>query len=68
MVGSMTQPLDDCLAYFRAATTAPETVPLWAEWWAANESVVEAVFPMVDFVRLKHRGLVGAKQVLEKLA
>jgi hypothetical protein len=59
--------MDECLRYFRAATTAPETVPLWAEWWRDNEELVEKSFPMVDYVRLKHRGLVGAKQILEKL-
>ncbi len=62
----MSKDIDDCLSYFRAATTEPETVPLWAEWWAANEAKAEACFPLVDYVRLKHRGLLGAKQILEK--
>ena len=59
--------MQECLAYFRLALADPSRVPSWAEWWVANEGLVERTFSMVDYVRLKHRGLVGAKQILDKL-
>ena len=57
----------ECLEYFRKALAAPDTVPPWADWWAIHADWVEQTFPMIDFVRLKHRGLLGAEQVLHKL-
>jgi|GEM_PF-4939134 len=57
----------NCRAYFRQAIANPETVPSWAEWWASNAELVERVFPMIEFVRLKHRGLLGAKQHLQMI-
>ncbi|MGL6094466.1 MAG: hypothetical protein ACRC7O_01525 [Fimbriiglobus sp.] len=57
--------MDECLAYFRAAVHAPLTVPPWSAWWAANADVVERTFPLFDFVRLKHRRLRGARQILQ---
>lgn len=60
-------PVGECLAYFRAALADPDTVPTWPVWWAANADLVERTFSMVDYVRLKHRGLLGAKQILQKL-
>jgi hypothetical protein len=59
--------MDECLAYFRRAIREPEQVPLWAQWWREHEELVAKSFSMVDYVRLKHRGLVGAKQILERL-
>ncbi len=59
--------MPECLAYFRLALADPASVPSWPEWWAKNEALVERTFSMVDFVRLKHRGLLGAKQILQKL-
>ena len=59
--------VNECLSYFRAALAHPDTVPPWNEWWAANELLVERTFSMLDYVRLKHRGLLGAKQILQKL-
>jgi hypothetical protein len=58
--------MDECLNYFRQAIANPTSVPSWEEWWAANGDLVEQVFPLVDYVRLKHRGLLGARQILEK--
>lgn len=57
--------MEPCLVYFRAALTDPESVPSWADWWAVNEELVMNTFPMFDYVRLKHRHLLGAKQVLQ---
>jgi hypothetical protein len=57
--------MEECLAYFRQAITEPARVPSWSEWWAVNSELVERVFPLVDFVRLKHRRLLGARQILQ---
>ena len=57
--------MDECLAYFRKAVTDPQSVPPWSEWWPANAGLVEQVFPRHDFVRLKHRRLLGALQILQ---
>ena len=45
----------------------PSSAPPWPEGWAANQTLVENTFSLVDYVRLKHRGLVGAQQILDKL-
>ena len=55
----------NCRAYFRQAIANPQSVPPWSEWWAANAERVERAFPMIEFVRLKHRGLIGAQQHLQ---
>ena len=57
--------VEECLAYFRRAIADPLSVPPWSEWWAANVGKAEAVFPLVDYVRLKHRKLLGAQQILQ---
>ena len=59
--------MQQCLAYFRAAVADPDSVPAWPVWWATHRDLVERTFSMVDYVRLKHRGLLGAKQILQKL-
>ena len=56
--------MEECLAYFRQAIANPLSVPPWSEWWAANIERVERVFPLVDYVRLKHWKLRGARQIL----
>jgi hypothetical protein len=56
---------DECLAYFRQAVADPQSVPPWSEWWAANVERVERTFPLLDYVRLKHRRLLGARQILQ---
>lgn len=55
-----------CLIYFRQAVHEPQSVPPWSEWWAENEPVAGRVFTIVDYVRLKHRRLWGARQILQK--
>jgi hypothetical protein len=57
--------MEKCLAYFRKAVAEPASVPPWSEWWAANAGLVEREFPLFDFVRLKHRRLLGARQILQ---
>ena len=57
--------MEECLAYFRQAIADPRSVPPWSEWWAANAELVERAFPLVEFVRLKHRRLRGARQILQ---
>lgn len=57
--------VEACLAYFRQAVQNPASVPPWSAWWAANAEVVERSFALVDFVRLKHRRLRGARQILQ---
>ncbi|MBC7852395.1 MAG: hypothetical protein IAF94_03080 [Pirellulaceae bacterium] len=59
--------MDECLIYFRQAVHNPASAPPWPEWWAANEPLVETAFSFVDYVRLKHRGLLGARQILQRL-
>ena len=59
--------MQECLAYFRLALADPASAPAWTEWWVANHDLVERTFSLVDYVRLKHRGLVGARQILDKL-
>ena len=59
--------MDECLAYFRQAIHNPASVPPWSEWWSANEPLVETAFSFVDYVRLKHRGLLGVRQILQRL-
>ena len=59
--------MQQCLTYFRAAVADPDSVPAWSVWWATHRELVERTFSMVDYVRLKHRGLVGARQILDKL-
>ena len=56
--------MEACLAYFRRALADPLSVPPWSEWWAANEELVQRVFPLIEYVRLKHRKLTGARQLL----
>ncbi len=56
----MPTPMQECLAYFRLALADPASAPTWPDWWAANQT-------LVDYVRLKHRGLVGARQILDRL-
>lgn len=57
--------MEECLAYFRKAVADPATVPPWSVWWAANAEVAERVFPLLDYARLKHRRLLGARQILQ---
>jgi len=59
--------MNECLAYFRRATTDPLSVEPWPEWWAIHHERVESLFSLVDYVRLKHRGLLGAQQILDRL-
>lgn len=59
--------MEECLAYFRLAIAQPETVPPWSEWWAANLDRVQQVFSLFDYVRLKHRRLFGARQILQRM-
>lgn len=59
--------MQECLDYFRKVLADPASAPPWSEWWAANQTLVENTFSLVDYVRLKHRGLVGARQILDKL-
>ncbi len=56
---------ETCLIYFRRALEEPLSVPPWSEWWAANDELVSETFSMVDYVRLKHRKLLGAQQILQ---
>jgi hypothetical protein len=58
--------VEECLAYFRQAVVDPLSVVPWSEWWAANTELVERIFPRHDFVRLKHRRLRGAREILQR--
>jgi len=57
--------LEQCLAYFRTAVQDPRSTVPWSEWWAENEMVAANAFSIVDYVRLKHRRLLGARQILQ---
>lgn len=56
--------MDECLTYFRLVVTNPASALPWSEWWAANEEIVQQRFPLVEYVRLKHRRLRGAREIL----
>jgi len=58
--------VDQFLDYFHRAVTDPASVPPWSVWWAENVEQVEREFPLIDYVRLKHRRLLGARQILLK--
>lgn len=58
--------MEECLTYFRQAVHDPLSVPPWSEWWAEKAGLVEGVFSLVDFVRLRHRRLLGARQILQR--
>jgi hypothetical protein len=56
--------MEECLEYFRLALTDPLSVPPWSEWWATHEESVRQAFPRFEYLRLKHRRLSGARQLL----
>ena len=58
--------MDECLAYFRLAATNPASAPPWSQWWATNSELAAHVFSFADYVRLKHRRLRGARQILQR--
>lgn len=58
--------MEECLNYFRQAIERPGSVSPWAVWWAANEGKVRQAFPHEDYLRLKHRKLLGAATLLER--
>lgn len=58
--------LEVCFAHFRQAVREPGSVAPWSKWWAENEPIAGRVFTIVDYVRLKHRRLLGARQILQK--
>ena len=57
--------MEECLAYFRKAIAEPASVPPWSEWWSTHADKVERIFSLLDYVRLKHRRLLGARQILQ---
>lgn len=59
--------LDDCLDYFHKIVMGMPDTPLWEEWYPANLETIEQVFSLHDYVRLKYRGVLGAKQILQRL-
>ena len=54
------------IEYFRLVVADPDCTPSWADWWAANEELVQRTFPLIEYVRLKHRGPEGVRQLLQK--
>lgn len=66
MEEELEEPIEECLRYFRQAIASPGSVPPWSEWWRENEPLVERVFPLMEYVRLKHRKLLGARQILQR--
>ena len=59
--------MQEHLAYFKQAATDPASATPWSVWWAANAETVEQQYPIVEFVRLKHRRLKGAIQILKQM-
>lgn len=57
--------IETLLSYLRSAATDPASVAPWSEWWAENDKHVSQAFSLVDYVRLKHRKLTGARQLLQ---
>jgi hypothetical protein len=44
----------------------PGSVVAWDDWWAANEARVRELFPKLEYLRLKARGLVAAEDYLRR--
>jgi len=58
--------MDECLEYFKQAVIAPGSVSAWSEWWSQHDVLVRQSFPRADYLRLKHRRLAGARQLLQR--
>lgn len=58
--------MQEFLPYFKQAATDPASVIPWSQWWAANSETVAHAVPLVEWVRLKHRRLKGAIQILKQ--
>jgi hypothetical protein len=58
---------DECLAFLESAVLNPPPDPPLSDWVAANLDSLEAAFDRCDFLKLKHRGLGGARSVLERV-
>jgi len=59
--------MEECLIYFENAILRPDSVPSWEQWWAEKEELAATHFSLIDYVRLKHRHLRGARFILERL-
>jgi hypothetical protein len=57
---------DRCLSYFRDAAAARSGIPLWEQWWRANESLVRKSFGPTDYERLRKRGIVAARMIVRR--
>ena len=59
------------MSSFQVARMSPAEQAARCDFYTLEQSIhadwVEQTFPMIDFVRLKHRGLLGAGQILHKL-
>jgi hypothetical protein len=58
--------IDRCLNYFRDAAVGRAGIPPWADWWRANESLVEKNFGPTDYERLRRQGLVAARMIVRR--
>lgn len=58
---------DECLAFLKDAIENPPSTPSIHVWIAANLDSLESTFDRRDFLKFKHRGLIGARDVLERL-
>jgi hypothetical protein len=56
--------MDELLAYFRQVVLEPASATPWAQWWEQNIEQVQELFPLADYVRLKHRRVRGAREIL----
>lgn len=59
--------MEDCLSYMQSAVTKPGTVEPWAGWWLANQETVRITFDRRDYLKLKFRRLIAAREILERL-
>lgn len=59
--------MQDCLSYMQSAVTQPGSVEPWADWWSVNNETVRASFDRRDYLKLKFRKLIAAREILERL-
>lgn len=58
--------MDAFLRYFRQVVTDPANAEPWSQWWATHEGEIQQTLPLVEYVRLKHRRVRGAREILQR--
>ena len=58
--------MQEYLPYFRQVVTDPTNAEPWSRWWLVNEESVQRTLPLMEYVRLKHRRVRGAREILQR--